>query len=149
MISVCTIGFTKKSAQSFFEAIKNANVKRVIDVRLNNVSQLSGFSKRDDLRYFLSEICSGVEYHHEPILAPTKEILDAFKKHKGTWEAYTEEFMKLMAERKIEDNLNKEDFEGACLLCSEHEPHHCHRRLVLEYLKRKWGDMDIRHLGLE
>jgi uncharacterized protein (DUF488 family) len=139
-----TIGFTKTTAEHFFDRLKNSGAKKLIDVRLNNVSQLSGFAKRDDLRYFSETIC-GIGYRHVPKLAPTKNILDDFKKKKGDWIEYERKFLDLMADRRIEE-LNKEDLDGGCLLCSEDKPHHCHRRLVAEYLRKKWGDVQITHL---
>lgn len=140
-----TIGFTKKTARDFFEILHKSGAKRVVDVRLNNVSQLAGFAKKKDLIYFLEKIC-GLEYVHAPELAPTQEILDAYKKNKGEWRSYEKEFLSLMKERKIEDMLPKEMISDGCLLCSEHEPHHCHRRLVAEYLKQHWDDIEIVHL---
>jgi uncharacterized protein (DUF488 family) len=141
---VFTIGFTRKSASVFFEMLRDAGVKRVVDVRLNNVSQLAGFSKKDDLRYFLKEIL-GVDYVHLPLLAPTKEMRNEYRKT-GSWEDYERGFLALMEERKIQDNIDPALIAGGCLLCSEHEPHHCHRRLVAEYLQRKWGRLSITHL---
>lgn len=141
-----TIGFTKKSAETFFTTLQEAHVKRLIDVRLNNVSQLAGFSKRDDLAYFARVIC-GIEYVHEPELAPTQEILDAFKKKKGAWEDYERDFLALMAERRIESKFQPDQLDGSCLLCSEETPEHCHRRLVAEFLKERWEDVGILHLG--
>jgi len=140
-----TIGFTKKSAQQFFTLIKQPGLKRVLDVRLNNVSQLAGFTKRDDLRYFLKEMC-GVEYFHLPDLAPTKEILDAYKKAKEDWSVYEGKFHELMVRRKIENKVSRELVDGGCFLCSESTPEECHRRLVVEYLQEQWGDLEIRHL---
>ncbi len=139
-----TIGFTKTSAEKFFSRLSKAHVKKLIDVRLNNVSQLAGFAKKDDLRFFCEEIAH-VSYEHHPDLAPTKPMLDEFKKQKGSWENYTEKFLQLMAHRKVEE-LDRALFDDACLLCSEDKPHHCHRRLVAEYLKNKWKDVDIIHL---
>ena len=141
-----TIGFTKKSAQRFFEMLQTAGVKRVADVRLNNVSQLAGFAKRRDLEYFLDAIC-GIDYVHLPDLAPTRELLDDFKKHGGDWQSYESEFLDLMARRRVEETVSPTLLDGACLLCSEDKPDHCHRRLVAEYLDRHWGGVDIRHLG--
>lgn len=139
-----TIGFTKTTAEHFFDRLKRSGATKLVDVRLNNVSQLSGFAKRDDLKFFAETICA-IGYRHVPKLAPTKEILDDFKKRKGDWSEYESKFLDLMAERKIEE-LNKDDLDGGCLLCSEDKPHHCHRRLVAEYLKGKWGDVQIVHL---
>ncbi len=141
-----TVGFTKKSARRFFDLLKASGAKRVVDVRLNNVSQLAGFAKKEDLAYFLQEIC-GMGYVHLPVLAPTQEMLDEYKKQKGDWQAYEGRFLALMRERGIEETVPKEILEGGCLLCSEDKPHHCHRRLVAEYLKQHWGDVDIAHLG--
>lgn len=145
MTHVYTIGFTKKTAETFFTKLCESGARRVVDVRLNNVSQLAGFSKKDDLAYFLKVIC-GMDYVHLPILAPTQEMLDAFKKQKGDWKLYERNFSKLMASRHIEDVVSKKELDNACLLCSEEEPTHCHRRLVAEYLKSKWGDVEITHL---
>jgi uncharacterized protein (DUF488 family) len=140
-----TIGFTKKSAETFFERLKASGAQRLVDVRLNNVSQLAGFTKKDDLRYFTSAICK-IEYTHLPALAPTKDILDAYKKQKGDWDLYERQFLELMHERRIEERIPREVLDGSCLLCSEEKPHHCHRRLVAEYLKDKWGDVEIEHI---
>jgi uncharacterized protein (DUF488 family) len=140
-----TIGFTKKSAEAFFTKLQRAGVRRLVDVRLNNVSQLAGFTKKDDLRYFVKEICH-VDYVHLPALAPTKDILDAYKKNKGDWGVYEQQFLDLMRKRRIEDTIPRESLDGGCLLCSEDKPHHCHRRLVAEYLKEKWGGVEIEHL---
>jgi len=143
--TVYTIGFTKKTAAEFFEMLRKSGTKRVIDVRLNNVSQLAGFSKKDDLQFFLKEI-AGIDYIHQPLLAPTADILDAYKKHKGDWSIYEPAFLDLMRKREIEKRIDPATIKGGCLLCSEDKPHHCHRRLVVEYLRSKWGDLDIRHL---
>jgi len=140
-----TIGFTKKSAETFFTRLKNAGVKRLVDVRLNNVSQLAGFTKRDDLRYFTRVICN-IDYVHLPDLAPTQDILDAYKKQKGDWELYERKFLDLMRSRHIEEKAPRDMLDGDCLLCSEEKPEHCHRRLVAEYLKEKWGNVEIEHI---
>ncbi len=144
--TVYTIGFTKKTAAEFFKMLQKSGTKRVVDVRLNNVSQLAGFSKRDDLQYFLKEII-GINYIHQPLLAPTADILNAYKKHKGDWSVYEPAFLDLMKKREVEKRIDPATIKGGCLLCSEDKPHHCHRRLVVEYLRSKWGDLDIRHLG--
>lgn len=140
-----TLGFTQKSAEQFFSLLKNPSVKKLVDVRLNNISQLAGFTKKNDLKYFVQEIC-GIDYYHLPELAPTKVMLDSYKKGGGPWENYEKQFLSLMKERRIESKVNKELLDGACLLCSEATPHHCHRRLVAEYLREKWGSIEIIHL---
>ena len=139
-----TIGFTKTSAEGFFSRLSNAHVQKLIDVRLNNVSQLAGFAKKDDLRYFAKAIC-GIGYEHISDLAPTQGMLDEYKKSKGSWSGYAQEFLELMAQRHVE-SIDRARLDGGCLLCSEDKPHHCHRRLVAEYLKDKWGDVSIEHL---
>lgn len=145
-VDLTTIGFTKTTAAKFFDRLKSASVKKVIDVRLHNTSQLAGFAKADDLAFFVKTIC-GAQYVHQPLLAPTDDILKAFKRDKGDWGIYENSFMRLMAQRKIEDRFKPEMFEGGCLLCSEDKPHHCHRRLVCEYLNSKWdGTLKVRHL---
>lgn len=146
-VNMTTIGFTKSNAENFFERLKKAGVKKLIDVRLHNTSQLAGFAKADDLAYFLKQIC-GVQYVHQPVLAPTDQMLKAYKKEKGDWSVYENQFISLMAERRIETRLKPEMFDGACLLCSEATPHHCHRRIVCEYLNDKWGGgaLQVRHL---
>lgn len=145
-MEVHTIGFTKRSAAEFFGALKRAGIKRLVDVRLNNSSQLAGFTKRDDLPFFLKEIC-GAEYVHEPLLAPSQDMLDEYKKQKGSWADYEKRFLALMAQRRIEEKLDRKLFDvPAALLCSETTAEHCHRRLVLEYLQQKWGDVRMVHL---
>jgi uncharacterized protein (DUF488 family) len=143
---VYTIGFTKKNAEQFFESLRASGARRIVDVRLNNVSQLAGFAKRDDLKYFAREVC-GIEYVHLPMLAPTQEMLDRYKKARGSWQQYESDFLELMRERAIETAVPREVLQDGCLLCSEDQPHHCHRRLVAEYLNEKWGGVEILHLG--
>lgn len=137
-MKIYTIGFTQKDAKKFFSLIKDNNVKRIIDVRLNNISQLAGFAKRDDLKYFLSELC-GADYLCIKELAPTKDMLNAYKKKGITWDIYEDKFLNLMSQRNIERVIDKSILENGCLLCSEHKPQYCHRRLVLEYLSRNWS----------
>ncbi|GCL41793.1 DUF488 domain-containing protein [Anabaena sp. FACHB-1250] len=133
-VNLFTIGFTQKKAEQFFETLTKAGVKRVIDTRLNNVSQLAGFAKKPDLQYFLQKI-GGIEYIHILDLAPTKDILDAYKKKEITWDSYEQKFNQLMTQRQIERKLSIDIIDKSCLLCSELKPHNCHRRLVAEYLQ--------------
>ncbi len=145
-MEIYSIGFTKKTAAEFFGSLRQAGIKRLIDVRLNNSSQLAGFTKREDLPFFLLEICQA-QYLHEPLLAPTQDMLDAYKKRKGSWSDYEQRFLALMKERKIEERIDRKSFEiPTVLLCSEVTAEHCHRRLVPEYLQAKWGDLKIKHL---
>jgi uncharacterized protein (DUF488 family) len=144
--NIMTIGFTKTNAERFFNRLASAGVKVLYDVRLHNTSQLSGFAKADDLAFFLEKIAN-IRYQHQPLLAPTDDMLKAFKRDKGDWNEYQKKFIDLMAQRKIEDRFDPSFFDNACLLCSEATPHHCHRRLVCEYLNSKWGgSLRVRHL---
>jgi uncharacterized protein (DUF488 family) len=145
-VKIYTIGFTQSSAKDFFQRLVRAHVKRVVDVRLNNTSQLAGFAKAKDLEYFLKEI-GGIDYFHEPSLAPTQDILDDYKKKKGAWSEYEKRFFDLMEQRKVDQRLDPGLFDDGCLLCSEAKPHNCHRRLVVEYLKHRWDTpLEIKHL---
>jgi len=146
-MEIFTIGFAQTPAAEFFGKLKRAGVRRLLDVRLNNTSQLAAYAKRDDLQFFLREICEA-DYEHSPLLAPTQPMLDGYKKHKGSWKDYEAQFMKLMADRRIEQHLDRERFETTptALLCSEHTADNCHRRLVLEYLMPKWPDIVAVHL---
>jgi uncharacterized protein (DUF488 family) len=145
-MEVYTTGFTKKTAAEFFGVLKQAGIQRLIDVRLHNSSQLAGFTKKEDLPFFLMQLCD-IEYLHKPLLAPTQDMLDAYKKQKGSWQEYERRFLALMNERKIEENIDRKLFEiPTVLLCSEASAEHCHRRLALEYLQTKWGNLEIIHL---
>ena len=140
-----TIGFTKKSAEDFFELLSASGAVRLVDVRLKNVSQLAGFAKRDDLEYLVGRLC-GMEYVHLPELAPTAELLDDYRKKRIDWPHYEPRFLALLDERRIGETQLRETLDGGCLLCSEHAPERCHRRLVAEYLSQRWGDVEIVHL---
>jgi len=146
-MEIFTIGFTKTTAENFFGRLKANEIERLLDVRLNNRSQLAGFAKRDDLAYFLRELV-GARYEHAPELAPTEEILSSFKKKAVMpWPQYEDLFLALMQKRRVEVTLDKSSF--ACrtvLLCSEATPDNCHRRLVAEYLADRWGEVQIIHL---
>lgn len=143
-IRLMTIGCGKTSAERFFTRLADAGVKRLIDVRLSNQSQLAGFSKRDDLRYFTRVIC-GAEYVHLPQLAPSSALFEAIKQT-DDWVAYEKGFFDLMAHRRIEQTISRELFQDGCLLCSEAAPEYCHRRLVAEYLQQHWGGINLTHL---
>jgi uncharacterized protein (DUF488 family) len=145
-VEVFTIGFTQRSAEEFFESLRRAGIRQVIDVRLNNTSQLAGFAKRGNIEYLLAQLCQAT-YRHEPVLSPTKDILDGFKKKQLPWDQYECRFLALLAERQVEMVVDRGWFDvPTVLLCSELTAEHCHRRLVAEYLADKWGDMRIIHL---
>lgn len=140
-----TIGFAGKSAEEFFTSLVKNGVRKVIDVRLNNVSQLAGFTKKNDLQYFL-KVIAAIEYEYVPLLAATKELMEGFRSGKISWEEYEAAYLDLLEERQVLTKLKPEDFDRACLLCSEEKPDHCHRRLAAEWLKEKWGGMEVRHI---
>ena len=145
-ITIYTIGFTKSSAEHFFTRLSEAGVHRLVDIRRNNTSTLAGFSKRDDLPFFLREIL-GAQYVYEPLLAPSEELLAGYQKKAIPWDAYVPILQGQLAERQVESVLERADFETpTVLLCSEATAEHCHRRLVAEYLAQHWGDVEIVHL---
>lgn len=143
---VFTIGFTKKPAHRFFHLLRSSGARRIVDVRLNNVSQLAGFAKRDDLAFFLAEVC-GMDYVHVPALAPTKQLLDDYKKRRCDWNTYEIRFLDLMRKRRVEQTVARDIVSDGCLLCSEDTADYCHRRLVVEYLDQHWGGLQVTHLG--
>lgn len=140
-----TIGFAETSAANFFKLLRTSGAKRVLDVRLNNTSQLAGFTKKDDLRFFLREICQ-MDYFHLPELAPTQDLLDSFKKRKGSWDVYARDFNALIGNRAIDKTLSPDIVDLGCMLCSEKRTEHCHRRLVAEYLQQHWDNVTVTHL---
>jgi uncharacterized protein (DUF488 family) len=146
-MAIYTAGFAEWTAERFFQRLKLEAVDRLIDVRLRPSSQLAGFAKQRDLQYFLRSIVNA-EYLHEPRFAPTAEILDAYRKRKLTWEVYEKAFTALLADRKVEETVDRAMFAGSpVLLCSEHAPDMCHRRLVCDYLSRYWSEVaEVVHL---
>ena len=144
-MNLYTIGFTKKSAKQFFELLKKNQVKCLIDTRLNNKSQLSGFAKKEDLEYFLDKIVN-IKYVYKPEFAPSDEILTKYKKGSMSWQEYEEKYLRLLKQRNILKDLDFSLFESACFLCSEHSPQNCHRRLLAEYLKQHNSSLEIIHL---
>jgi uncharacterized protein (DUF488 family) len=144
-MTLFTIGFTRKSAEQFFGVLVCAGVRRVIDVRLKNASQLAGFAKQKDLAFFLDRI-GGIQYEHRPSWAPTKEILDAYKKKRIGWDEYEGAFLALLQERPMDTEVSPSLLDHACLLCSEPNADRCHRRLVAEYLVRRFPELTICHL---
>src|SRR4030042_2080454 len=144
-IVIFTIGFAGKNAREFFTKLKEAGVKTVIDIRLNNVSQLAGFTKEQDLPYFLQEI-AGIRYIHKPEVAPTKDILDAYRKKDIDWLEYERRFRQLLIERRVGNIITPQFADKSCFLCSETKAEKCHRRLGAEYLRELWGNVKIVHL---
>ncbi|ACD14563.1 MULTISPECIES: DUF488 family protein [Burkholderiaceae] len=145
-MDVATIGFTRKSAETFFGLLRKAEVRTLLDVRLNNVSQLAGFAKKPDLKYFLSELL-GARFIELRDLAPEKEMLKRYQKKELSWESYAAEYLELLATRRVETKLDIALFDKGCLLCSEDKPHHCHRRLAVEYLNSQWDNrLKVTHL---
>lgn len=140
-----TIGFARKNAQEFFGILEHNQVKALIDVRLNNVSQLAGFTKKNDLKYFLKALCD-IEYFHRPVFAPTKEMLDAYKKKDISWTEYENMYCDLLSERQVSTIMLPHELNMSCLLCSEPKADKCHRRLLAEYFKRSYGNFIIKHL---
>ena len=145
MIKLYTIGFTGKPAEKFFNLLRNSGVKNVVDTRINNVSQLSGFAKGADLKFFVKEI-GGMTYEHNIDFAPTKELLARYRDKAMTWQQYEVEYLNLLDMRKIAQKTDIEKLHENCLLCSEHTPEKCHRRLLAEYLKHVKNDIQIIHL---
>jgi uncharacterized protein (DUF488 family) len=144
-MKIYTIGFTKKNAREFFHLLRIKNIEQLVDIRLNNTSQLAGFTKRDDLEFFLKELC-GITYHHFNFLAPTKEIRDIYIKEKN-WENYTKAYNELLENRLVKDKLDRSFFEKrTCFLCTEPSAKNCHRGLLAEYLQKHWNDIEIVHL---
>ena len=142
--SLFTIGFTRKSAEQFFALLRGAGVRRVLDVRLNNSSQLAGFAKREDLPFFLREI-GAMNYLHVPELAPTQELIDLARKQKQ-WDRFGKGYLELIRDRKAETVLTRAQLHLGCLLCSEDRPDQCHRRIAAEYLAERLGRVRITHL---
>jgi uncharacterized protein (DUF488 family) len=145
-MDVATIGFTNKSAEKFFGLLRKAEVRTVLDVRLNNISQLAGFAKKADLKFFLSELM-GTEYVELRELAPEKDMLKRYQAKELDWDRYADAYVELLAKRRVESNLDIDLFDRGCMLCSEDKPHHCHRRLAAEYLNTRWDNrLKIAHL---
>lgn len=145
IIILYTIGFTGKKASEFFRLLEENQVKKVIDIRLNNKSQLAGFTKQGDFEFFLVKI-AGIKYEYRPELAPDKQLLEDYQRKLISWEEYERRFLSLMNERRPEKSLNPEELHGSCLLCSEPTADRCHRRLVAEYFQSIWPGIKIKHL---
>lgn len=145
MIKIFTIGFTNKTASQFFNLLRKNGIEKIVDTRINNVSQLAGFAKGNDLAFFAKEI-GNMGYEHNVDFAPTKDLLSNYRDKKISWEDYEIEYLNLLDRRKIIQKIEVEHLHHSCLLCSEHTPEKCHRRLLAEYLKNVRNDIDIVHL---
>lgn len=145
MIELYTIGFTNKSAEQFFGLLRDSAVQTIVDTRVNNGSQLSGFAKGTDLAFFARQI-GGMDYRHRLDFAPTKELLTHYRAKELTWAEYETEYLNLMDIRRVGQHINVDELHQTCLLCSEHTPEHCHRRLLAEYLQHRFGSIQIHHL---
>lgn len=147
MITLYTIGFTKKSAKDFFELLIKNKINKIVDIRINNASQLAGFTKGKDLAY-LADAIAGIEYIHITDFAPTKELLSDYQKGDVSWQEYTKIYRRLLDERKITSKYNIKNYNQACFLCSETTPEQCHRRLLAEYFKEKHPEENIKIIHL-
>lgn len=145
MIKLFTIGFTNKSAEKFFSLLMNNHVKKIVDTRINNVSQLAGYAKGADLKFFAKSI-GQMDYDHNIDLAPTKELLSLYRDKKISWAQYEVAYLDLLDSRKIIKKLNAGSLHENCFLCSEHTPEKCHRRLLAEYIQHVNNDIEIIHL---
>jgi uncharacterized protein (DUF488 family) len=145
MIKLYTIGFTGKSAQKFFELLEKNGVKKIVDTRISNGSQLSGFAKGPDLKFFARRLAN-IDYEHNLDFAPTKALLDRYRKKEITWDEYTAEYLNLLETRAIKTTVDLASLHDCCLLCSEHSPEKCHRRLLAEYLQAINPDIQVIHL---
>ena len=145
VVKLYTIGFTRKSASDFFGLLRESGAERVVDVRLRNTSGLAGWSKKSDLPWFLRELC-GMDYVHLPRLSPTDQLLDGYRKKQITWDEYEPIYGALIERRLVRAAIPQDIIANSCLLCSEHQPQRCHRRLLAEHLQQHWGDIEIIHL---
>lgn len=144
-MTIYTLGFVKKKAKEFFAILKENKIEQLVDIRFNNTSQLAGFTKKEDLEYFLKELCN-ITYSHFEFLAPTKEIRNSYNRNED-WQEYTKKYLNLLREREILKKLDKSFFQKrTCFLCSEPIPDYCHRKLLVDYLKEHWRDIEIIHL---
>ncbi|MCY0896226.1 MAG: DUF488 domain-containing protein [Alicyclobacillaceae bacterium] len=146
VVTIATIGFTRKSLRDFISSLRTADVSHVLDTRLHNTSQLSGFAKRSDLEYILE--VHQISYTHDIQLAPTEDLLRVWQRRQCTWEEYADAYRNLLVERQVERLVHPllQPDSAICLLCSEDKPHHCHRRVLAEYLQSMRGQVTVRHL---
>lgn len=143
-MKIYTIGFAQKNLREFIKRLQSAGVTRVLDIRLNNTSQLAGYSKKDDLEYVLELV--DIQYQYIPALAPTEELMKAFKNKEIGWEKYVEIYSGLLLENDPIGLVKMREGEKICLLCSEDVPKYCHRRLLAEYLVKHIEGAAVQHL---
>jgi uncharacterized protein (DUF488 family) len=144
-IRIFTIGYAGRNAGDFFTTLKQAGIRKVMDVRLYNTSQLAAFTKKQDIEYFLQNVV-GAEYVHLPIMAPTPQLLSDYKKGLIGWQQYEAQFKAIIAQRQIQGHITPQDADMSCFLCSEAKADKCHRRIVAEYLAGHWRNVSIHHL---
>lgn len=145
MIKLYTIGFTGKPAEKFFSLLKDSGVKKIVDTRINNTSQLAGFAKGTDLSFF-ARVIGNISYEHHIEYAPTKELLSRYRDKKISWQEYEVEYLNLLDMRKVAKKTDIEKLHENCLLCSEHTAEKCHRRLLAEYFREVRSEVEIIHL---
>lgn len=145
MIELFTIGFTKKKAKQFFGLLKSGAIQKIVDTRIRPNSQLAGFAKSDDLKYFAEELF-GMKYEYELDFAPTKELLAKYRNKEISWKEYEVEYLNLLDIRKVKRKVDIEQLHKNCFLCSEHDAEKCHRRLLAEYFQAVNQDVKIVHL---
>lgn len=143
-MNIFTIGFAQKSAEEFFTLLTDNKVKKLIDIRLNNKSQLAGFANAKHLPYFLK--LHGIDYEYKPELAPTKELLNGYKNKEIDWQEYEKVYNKILLDRNILNTISINELNNSVLLCSEPTAEQCHRRLAVEYLSKSSNSIKIKHL---
>lgn len=139
-----TMGFSGKSADEFFTILVKNKVQSLIDIRLNNTSQLSSFTNIKHLPYFLK--LHGINYYYKPEYAPTKALLDGYKNKSIDWKEYERLYNEIIKKRDILKNVEWETLDNAVFLCSESTAEKCHRRLLAEILAKENSNIQIRHL---
>ncbi len=136
MKRIFTIGFTKKSAEQFFDILQKNEIDLIADVRLNNKGQLAGFTKERDFKYFLSLF--KIDFIHLINFAPTKGLRNSYHSD-WNYEIYKNNYIKLLNSRDAVTNLVKLNlpYNNICLLCSEPEADKCHRSVAAEEISKK------------
>lgn len=131
-MKVFTIGINNKSAEQFFRLLSDNKIIKIIDIRLNNTTQLCGFSKMNDLKFFLKRILN-IEYEYISDFAPTKDIMVSYRENKD-WNKFKTDYLKLLENRKVKESYQNYDFRNTCFLCSEDDADNCHRKILSEFL---------------